>query len=63
MIVMEDIAHHASRINVKINQFSSLCAVRKHDTVYTIHEDYSCSGCKDFLYQIMPCNMCPICTQ
>ena len=50
--------------NKSIDQFSSLCAVRKHDTnISTILGGYSCSECKNLLYQIMPCNMCPICTQ
>ena len=36
--------------------FTSSC--RKHDTdICVILEGYSCSECKDFLYQIMPCNV------
>lgn len=45
--------------------FSRLRAVREHDTdKYIILDTYglSCSSCKNPLYQIMPCNLCPICT-
>ena len=43
--------------------FSWLYAVRKHDTRPYLHIDgVFCSECRDPLFQIMPCNLCPICT-
>ena len=45
--------------------FSRLRAVRKHVTeqYILIDKHFFCSNCRNPLYQIMPCNLCPICTK
>jgi len=44
--------------------FSHLRDVRKHDTnPYVLIDGLYCSNCRNPLFQIMPCNMCPICTK
>lgn len=44
--------------------FSHLHAIRKHETDLYIHLDSTfCSNCKNPLFQIIPCNLCPICTK
>lgn len=60
--------HHAKFCSSCIVNFSDLfsClrAIRKHDTDSYIFLDGSfCSECRNPLFQIMPCNLCPICTK
>lgn len=47
------------------NQFSYLRLLRRHTATeeFILHDGYSCWGCECPLFQIMPCNMCPICTE
>jgi len=60
-----DSAKFCSSCIVRISGlFSRLCAVRKHDiNPYILIDGLFCSECRYPLYQIMPCNLCPICTQ
>ncbi|KYQ52675.1 hypothetical protein ALC60_08207 [Trachymyrmex zeteki] len=54
----------SSCIVVIRDQFANLRAIRNHDTaIYVMLGEHSCSECRVPLYQIIPCNMCPICTQ
>src|SRR5436190_13065635 len=43
--------------------FSHIYAVRVHETKwYSLILGLSCSECRAPLYQILPCNLCPMCT-
>ena len=51
-------------IAISDTDFGYMHAVRKH--VIDLHDAVSgrsCSNCRNPLYQIFPCNMCPICTR